>query len=199
MCRKVIITISVLILFLAPIQYRTISEADLYLNKARKHLQSKDYRKAIEAYRMAVSWRSPFNKAAATAAKELRDLMLSLPEGSDMQAEAYWELRSALWSSRSWIDGVYGSEYKSVEDKLKEVGDSLGFNHPPKITQPVNPANQRIAFLSDLLFAVWVFFTLRATALAGSKRKAVFCDASRRPLLLASLFYCLWLISLSFV
>jgi hypothetical protein len=164
-----------LILFLAPLALRPRIESRHYLSQARALAQTGAREEAIDSYRKAISWRSPFDSAPAEASKELLQLALSTDTPEAVSLHALDQLRRGLVSSRSWIWAAPGS-WSGVTDE--EINSVISEREPraPATVREAHPPTVHVEWqaVAQLAFWAWIVTLVRAIWLGF--------DAQGRPI-----------------
>jgi len=125
---RLILTIFVVIMvFLTPIYARSIIDARHFLKLGQEAYSQGDFNLAIDSYRRAIVWRSPFNSAAKDAFEKLHELSNDSNLTTEVRLDATRQLRSALYSSRSPLDQIYDSvgEGRSLSEVRKSLDKQI--------------------------------------------------------------------------
>ena len=116
--KRLLLGLGCFILFILPLYIRIQISASGLLRSAREARADKRVDEAIDYYRKAASWRAPFTTAADEALFEMRDYINAITDPK-LKLEGFRELRSAVFSSRSFLNYTSTAEHKDL--KIKEL------------------------------------------------------------------------------
>lgn len=190
------IFIIVIVFFISLSYTRCITDSQSHLNLARTAIAANNGDLALKHLGQAILSRSPWNFAAESAAREVHSWLQDPKFSSSNREKSLWELRSAIFGSRSFIDKFdtrYMNLANEIDRELLKLGASTtqGALTEKLITTP----RYFYQIISQITFVAWILsvFLLiwKGFTIGGRPRPAIL------PLSLGSIsLYCLWLASI---
>lgn len=146
-------------------QLRSLKESQRWLKEARDNLAALNTEEAVQSYRRAISWRSPFNSSAYLALEELRQIGSDQSRPIDIRLSALRELQAGLGSSRNLINTelILFKEDRLAQETLKQVEQEISKLAPisADALRPLYPSqiNFSLQIATQLSFWLWVLGT----------------------------------------
>ena len=195
---KAAIILVAVFFIIAPLYGRTLIEARHELARARQLRESGKLEEAIEAYYLAVAWRSPYNQYSKDAVQEFRSFADKELVDRELKLEAYRQLKRGLRSSRSLLyptskrDPVLLEVEERISELVAEPATSAFIKEAHR-----RETNFKAQVIAQLCFWLWVGSVLYVAFSGFTKEGQLVVPKLRSGLPLTILFYLLWLLALS--
>lgn len=146
-------------------QLRSLKESQHWLKEARRNLADLNTEAAVQNFRRAISWRSPFNSAAYQALDELKQIGFDQSNSIELRLDALRELQAGLGSSRNLINTellLFSADQNAkliLEQSEEEIARLAPV--PEDALRPVHPSpiNFSLQLATQFAFWLWVLGT----------------------------------------